>query len=229
MISYRPKSALRDSGKALGIDLAIVEKVAKTHHWFDSKEDLVNRLAESGLDPESDLAQQWATLAQRLLGFPRHLSQHPGGFVIAQGKLSRLVPIENAAMADRSVIQWDKDDLEELGLLKVDVLALGMLSALRRTLELVGAAARHGVLDAGHPGRRPGHLRHDLRGRHHRRVPDRIARANEHAAAHAAAHLLRPGDRSGGGAPGPDPGRHGASVPAAPPGPGSRSTTRSPR
>ncbi|MGZ8295000.1 MAG: error-prone DNA polymerase, partial [Telluria sp.] len=138
VISYRPKSALRDSGKALGIDLAIVEKVAKSHHWFDSKEDLVNRLAESGLDPESDLAQQWATLAQRLLGFPRHLSQHPGGFVIARGKLSRLVPIENAAMADRSVIQWDKDDLEELGLLKVDILALGMLSALRRTLELVG-------------------------------------------------------------------------------------------
>jgi error-prone DNA polymerase len=137
VISYRPKSALRDSGKALGIDLAIVEKVAKTHHWFDSKEDLIKRLAECGLDPESALAQQWATLAQRLLGFPRHLSQHPGGFVIAQGKLSRLVPIENATMIDRSVIQWDKDDLEELGLLKVDVLALGMLSALRRTLDLV--------------------------------------------------------------------------------------------
>ncbi|MES2899096.1 MAG: error-prone DNA polymerase [Pseudomonadota bacterium] len=138
VISYRPKSALRDSGKALGIDLAIVEKVAKTHHWFDSKDDLVNRLAECGLDPASSLAQQWATLAQRLLGFPRHLSQHPGGFVIAQGKLSRLVPIENATMAERSVIQWDKDDLEELGLLKVDILALGMLSALRRTLDLVG-------------------------------------------------------------------------------------------
>jgi len=138
VISYRPKSALRDSGKALGIDLAIVEKVAKTHHWFDSKEDLLKRLAESGLDPDSALAQQWATLAQRLLGFPRHLSQHPGGFVIARGKLSRLVPIENAAMAERSVIQWDKDDLEELGLLKVDILALGMLSALRRTLDLVG-------------------------------------------------------------------------------------------
>ena len=137
VISYRPKSALRDSGKALGIDLAIVEKVAKTHHWFDSKDDLVNRLAECGLDPDSGLAQQWATLAQRLLGFPRHLSQHPGGFVISQGKLSRLVPIENAAMPERSVIQWDKDDLEELGLLKVDVLALGMLSALRRTLDLV--------------------------------------------------------------------------------------------
>ncbi|MFP5390874.1 MAG: error-prone DNA polymerase [Gammaproteobacteria bacterium] len=137
VISYRPKSALRDSGKALGIDLAIVEKVAKSHHWFDSKDDLVNRLAECGLDPDSPLAQQWSSLAARLLGFPRHLSQHPGGFVIAAGKLSRLVPVENATMADRTVIQWDKDDLEELGLLKVDVLALGMLSALRRTLDLV--------------------------------------------------------------------------------------------
>jgi error-prone DNA polymerase len=138
VISYRPKSALRDSGRALGIDLAIVEKVAKTHHWFDGKADLLNRLAEAGLDPESPQAQQWATLAQQLLNFPRHLSQHPGGFVIAQGKLSRLVPIENATMADRSVIQWDKNDLEELGLMKVDVLALGMLSMLRRGLELVG-------------------------------------------------------------------------------------------
>jgi error-prone DNA polymerase len=144
VISYRPKSALRDSGRALGIDLAIVEKVAKTHHWFDSKQDLVNRLAESGLDPQSSLAQQWATLAQLLLGFPRHLSQHPGGFVIAQGKLSRLVPIENATMAERSVIEWDKNDLEELGLMKVDVLALGMLSMLRRGLELIGT--RHGTV-----------------------------------------------------------------------------------
>ena len=139
VISYRPKSALRDSGRALGVDLAIVEKVAKAHRWFDGKHDLLNRLAECGLDPEAELSQQWASLAQQLLGFPRHLSQHPGGFVIAQGKLSRLVPIENAAMAGRSVIEWDKDDLEELGLMKVDVLALGMLSALRRALELVGA------------------------------------------------------------------------------------------
>ncbi|KAB8055760.1 DNA polymerase III subunit alpha [Janthinobacterium rivuli] len=138
VISYRPKSALRDSGRALGIDLAIVEKVAKAHRWFDGKRDLLERLAECGLDPEAALSQQWASLAQQLLGFPRHLSQHPGGFVIAQGKLSRLVPIENATMAERSVIEWDKNDLEELGLMKVDVLALGMLSALRRALELVG-------------------------------------------------------------------------------------------
>jgi error-prone DNA polymerase len=144
VISYRPKSALRDSGRALGIDLGIVEKVCKAHHWFDNRADLLARLAESGLDPEAPLSRQWATLAAQLLGFPRHLSQHPGGFVIARGKLSRLVPIENAAMAERSVIQWDKNDLEELGLMKVDILALGMLSMLRRALELVGQ--RHGTL-----------------------------------------------------------------------------------
>jgi error-prone DNA polymerase len=137
VISYRPKSALRDSGKALGVDLAIVEKVAKSHRWFDSRHDLLARLAECGLDQESQLAQQWASLAMTMLGFPRHLSQHPGGFVISHDKLSRLVPIEAATMEGRCVIQWDKDDLEELGLMKVDVLALGMLSALRRALDLV--------------------------------------------------------------------------------------------
>ena len=79
----------------------------------------------------------WASLAGQILNFPRHLSQHSGGFVISRGKLTRLVPVENAAMADRSVIQWDKDDLEALGLLKIDVLALGMLSAIRRTLDIV--------------------------------------------------------------------------------------------
>ncbi|OUL87681.1 error-prone DNA polymerase [Paraburkholderia hospita] len=135
--TYRPRSAIRDSGKALGIDPMIVDRVAKEHHWFDSSADLVRRFVDSGLDPETPMIQQWATLAATLLGFPRHLSQHTGGFVIARGKLSRLVPVENASMQDRTVIQWDKDDLEALGLLKIDVLALGMLSAIRRTLELV--------------------------------------------------------------------------------------------
>ncbi|TPQ31086.1 error-prone DNA polymerase [Cupriavidus pinatubonensis] len=135
--TYRPRSALRDSGKALGVDPAIVDLVAKSHHWFDGKADLLKRFAESGVDAEAELSQRWANMAVSLLGFPRHLSQHTGGFVLARDKLSRLVPIENAAMVDRSVIQWDKDDLDALGLLKVDVLALGMLSAVRRALDLV--------------------------------------------------------------------------------------------
>ncbi|RKT20430.1 DnaE-like error-prone DNA polymerase [Paraburkholderia sp. RAU2J] len=135
--TYRPRGALRETGKALGVDPQIVDLVAKSHHWFDTSQDLLKRFAESGLDPEKPLIQAWARLASQLLGFPRHLSQHSGGFVISRGKLTRLVPVENAAMADRSVIEWDKDDLESLGLLKIDVLALGMLSAIRRTLDLV--------------------------------------------------------------------------------------------
>ncbi|MDN7178462.1 error-prone DNA polymerase [Caballeronia sp. SEWSISQ10-4 2] len=135
--TYRPRGALRETGKALGVDAQIVDRVAKSHQWFDNGQDLLQRFAESGLDPENTLIQSWASLAAQLLNFPRHLSQHSGGFVISREKLTRLVPIENAAMPDRSVIQWDKDDLEALGLLKVDVLALGMLSAIRRTLDMV--------------------------------------------------------------------------------------------
>jgi error-prone DNA polymerase len=135
--TYRPRGALRETGKALGVDPQIVDRVAKSHQWFDTSRDLLERFTESGLDPENPLIQSWASLAAQLLNFPRHLSQHSGGFVISREKLTRLVPIENAAMADRSVIQWDKDDLEALGLLKVDVLALGMLSAIRRTLDIV--------------------------------------------------------------------------------------------
>ena len=135
--TYRPRGALRETGKALGMDEALIDMAAKSHHWFDNKHDLLARFTECGLDTSSMQAQQWASLATQLLRFPRHLSQHTGGFVIARGKLSRLVPIENAAMKDRCVIQWDKDDLESLGLLKVDILALGMLSALQRAFQLM--------------------------------------------------------------------------------------------
>ncbi|WDZ98280.1 error-prone DNA polymerase [Herbaspirillum sp. WKF16] len=135
--SYRPRGALREVGKALGVDAAVIDTVAKSQHWFDSREQLLERFAEAGLDPNLPQIGLWADITGKLLKFPRHLSQHTGGFVIARGQLSRLVPIQNAAMPDRSVIEWDKDDLESLNLLKVDVLALGMLTALRRTLELV--------------------------------------------------------------------------------------------
>lgn len=139
LITYRTRSALRDVGRALGIDLGIIEQVAKGQAWWDSRKEFAERAGQQGLDPESPLVQRWAELVSELRGFPRHLSQHVGGFVIAQGKLSRLVPIENAAMENRRVIQWDKDDLESLRLLKVDVLALGMLTAIRRTLDMVDA------------------------------------------------------------------------------------------
>ncbi|HEX9570707.1 MAG TPA: error-prone DNA polymerase [Burkholderiales bacterium] len=139
LITYRPKSALRDVGKALGLDLDQVDRLAKNLAWWDDRSSLPQRMREAGLAPRSPAVQLTIELAVALLGFPRHLSQHVGGFVISRGALERLVPIENAAMKDRSVIEWDKDDLDALGLLKVDVLALGMLSAIRRALDLIGA------------------------------------------------------------------------------------------
>ncbi|NVM77488.1 error-prone DNA polymerase [Duganella sp. SG902] len=137
--SYRPKSVLRDVGKALGVDLAIVDKVAKAQNSWGGHADLRQRLLQCGFDPDAPIAEKWGDLANALIGMPRHLSQHPGGFVISHTKLSRLVPIENAAMADRTVVQWDKNDLDAVGLLKIDLLALGMLSCIRRTLDLVSA------------------------------------------------------------------------------------------
>ncbi|MDT3677316.1 MAG: error-prone DNA polymerase [Burkholderiaceae bacterium] len=137
VISYRSRSALRDVGRALGIDARRIEQLARGHSWWDAGMQPA-RLREAGFDPGSRVARQWLELASTLRGFPRHLSQHTGGFVIARDRLTRLVPVENAAMADRSVIEWDKDDLDALGLLKVDVLALGMLSAIRRALEFIG-------------------------------------------------------------------------------------------
>ncbi|MBN3837405.1 error-prone DNA polymerase [Burkholderia sp. Ac-20344] len=134
--TYRPRGVLRETGKALGVDPMLVDRVAKAHRWFDGSRDLLQQFSTIGLDPETPLIHAWARLAARLLNFPRHLSQHSGGFVISRGKLTRLVPVENAAMDGRRVIQWDKDDLEALGLMKVDVLALGMLSALHRAFDM---------------------------------------------------------------------------------------------
>jgi len=137
LITYRPRSAIRDVGRALGVDEFQVAALAKTMQWWDSGVADESRIREAGLDPKSAKVQRWLGLAAELLGFPRHLSQHVGGFVISERPLHELVPVENAAMPERTVIQWDKDDLEELGLLKVDVLGLGMLSAVRRSFELI--------------------------------------------------------------------------------------------
>ncbi len=137
VISYRPRSALRDVGKALAMEPALIEQLAKEHFWFDGSDALAKKLEAAGLQAEAGPVLQWLDLATQLIGFPRHLSQHVGGFVLTQGKLTRLVPVQPAAMEDRRIIQWDKDDLDAMGLLKVDVLALGMLSAIRRCLALV--------------------------------------------------------------------------------------------
>ena len=121
---------------------------------------LPERLIEAGLNPASPVTQRLVALTEELIGFPRHLSQHVGGFVIARGRLDELVPVENAAMPDRTVIQWDKDDLETMGLLKVDCLALGMLTAIRKCLALINEGPREGgtkgARDRGIEGRRGG-------------------------------------------------------------------------
>ncbi len=137
LITYRPKSAVRDVGKALGLDLAQVDRLAGLFAWWDGRAVAPERVREAGFDPGNPVLRRLISLAGRLIGFPRHLSQHVGGFVIARDLLERMVPVENAAMADRTVIQWDKDDLDAMGLLKVDCLALGMLSAIRRTFDLM--------------------------------------------------------------------------------------------
>ncbi|HTY48518.1 MAG TPA: error-prone DNA polymerase [Steroidobacteraceae bacterium] len=136
VISYRPRSALRDLGRVFGLDAPRLRALARVVQWWD--EDIApQRLREAGFDPDSPVLRQILELSAQLIGFPRHLSQHVGGFVICAGPLAELVPVENAAMPERTVVQWDKDDLDALGLLKVDVLALGMLSALRRAFTLV--------------------------------------------------------------------------------------------
>jgi len=156
VITYQARSAVRDVGKALGFSLEQVEHLAKTlRHWND-RSLLEQRIEAAGFDAANSHIQRLLTLVQALLKFPRHLSQHVGGFVISRGPLSELVPIENAAMPERTVIQWEKDDLEALGLLKVDVLALGMLSAIRKCFDYIkayrGACLSMSTLPAEDPG-----------------------------------------------------------------------------
>ncbi|EIC22114.1 error-prone DNA polymerase [Thiorhodovibrio frisius] len=137
VICYRPKSALRDLGKALGLPADSIDRLAGQRHWWDGQALDEAELRAHGLDPDSRPVRWLKRLLPELIGTPRHLSQHVGGFVISRGPLAELVPIENAAMPGRTVIQWDKDDIDALGLLKVDCLALGMLSAIRRALDLI--------------------------------------------------------------------------------------------
>lgn len=139
VITYRPKSAVRDVGQALGIDSQLVDQLAKSLSWWDKQDKLQLRFSEAGINPRSSLISHFLTLVRQILGFPRHLSQHVGGFVISSGPLCQLVPIENTAMSNRTIIQWDKDDLLSLGLLKIDVLALGMLTSIRKSIDLINS------------------------------------------------------------------------------------------
>lgn len=155
LITYRPKSAIRDVGKALGLDLAQVDSLAKSMAWWDGRQVVPEHLKEGGFDSVNPTVRRLIALVNTLVGFPRHLSQHPGGFVISRGPLSRLVPIENAAMEKRTVIEWDKDDLDTLGLLKIDVLGLGMLNAIHRALDLVSGFSGKSLSVASIPAEDP--------------------------------------------------------------------------
>jgi len=139
VISYRSRSAVRDVARALGLPADQLELLSRTVSSWSQQAPSAERLRERGFDPDSPLMQRLVALVTELLGMPRHLSQHVGGFVIAEQPLYTLVPVENAAMPDRTIIQWDKDDLDTLGLLKVDCLALGMLTCVRKCLDLLRA------------------------------------------------------------------------------------------
>ena len=143
VITYRHKSAIREIGRAFGINESQLDFFIKNMNHRDRELGWQAQITELGFDPSSSQGKQFVGLVNEIKGFPRHLSQHVGGFVISQGPLYHLVPIENAAMQDRSVIQWDKDDLESLGLLKVDVLALGMLTAIRKSFALIKQHYQH--------------------------------------------------------------------------------------
>jgi len=135
VIMYRPRSAVRDLGKVFGLDPLQIRNLTRILQWWDPSV-TPEHVRQAGFDPQSPILRMIREVAQELVGFPRHLSQHVGGFVISAGPLDELTPVENAAMPDRTVVQWDKDDLNDLGLLKVDLLGLGMLTALRRALAL---------------------------------------------------------------------------------------------
>ena len=139
VITYRVRSAVRDIGKALGLSPVFIEQLTQSLAWWDRSADLKQRFREQHLADHENLARHFFQLVQEILGFPRHLSQHVGGFVITEGPISHLVPVENASMPERTVIQWDKEDIEALGLMKVDVLALGMLSAIRKCFGLMAS------------------------------------------------------------------------------------------
>jgi len=147
VITYRARSAIRDVGKAMGLSEDVVGAMARMTWGWSSKGVAADEVRQAGLDPDDPLIAMALSLAGELIGFPRHLSQHVGGFVITRGALEEVVPIQNAAMEDRTIVEWDKDDLDTLGILKIDVLALGMLSCIRKAFDLLEThyGIRHGL------------------------------------------------------------------------------------
>ncbi|MGY4515144.1 error-prone DNA polymerase [Lysobacter sp. HA18] len=148
VIAYRGRSAVRDVGRALGMPEDQISELARSLDRWSGEAPAAQYLRERGFDPDAPLMRRLVRLSEQLIGFPRHLSQHPGGFLISEQPLSTLVPVENAAMDDRTVVQWDKDDIEYMGMLKVDCLALGMLTCIRKTLNLLADTGRRRITPA---------------------------------------------------------------------------------
>jgi error-prone DNA polymerase len=218
IIHYRPRSAIRDVGKALGLTEDVTARMADTvwGSWGDAvKDEHVDRTGLNRDDARMRLALQ---LTAEIIKFPRHLSQHVGGYVLSQTPLLEIVPIGNAAMADRTFIEWDKDDIDHLKLMKVDVLALGMLTALRRGLRPDRGRLWPPASTAHRPAGGPRGLRHAVQGRLRRGVPGGEPGPDGDAAPAAARGLLRPGGGGGDRPAGADPGRHGPPLSEAPQG-----------
>jgi DNA-directed DNA polymerase III PolC len=139
VIHFRSRAAIREVGKAMGLSMDVTSALSGQVWGWSQEAVKEERLREVGLDPDDRRLQQTLVLVEQIIGFPRHLSQHVGGFVITEGRLDELCPIENAAMDDRTIIEWDKDDIDALGILKVDVLALGMLTCIRKAFDLIAS------------------------------------------------------------------------------------------
>ena len=214
VIHYRPRMAIREVGKAMGLKEDVTAGLAGLI-WGEGDGEIPDEhIREAGLDPANPAIRQAIGLARELLGFPRHLSQHVGGFVLTRERLDETVPIDNAAMEDRTFIEWDKDDIDALGMLKVDVLALGMLTCIRKGFDLIERHYGRTLTLATVPHEDPA-------------VYEMLCRADSVGVFQVESRaqmsmlprlkprvLLRPRHRGGDRAPRPDPGRHGASLPA---------------
>jgi error-prone DNA polymerase len=210
VVRYRVRSAVREVGKVLGMPETALDRVSKILPMYGDVDP--SAFAAAGLDPEHETHQHLIRLASELLDFPRHLSIHPGGFLLGHEPVATIVPIENGSMPDRTVIQWDKDMIEELGLFKVDLLGLGALNQLHKGFDLLREHKKLDLSLATIPKEDPATYDTDLRRRHGGRLPDRKPRADGDAAAPSPAQLLRPGDRGVDRASGPDHRWHGPSL-----------------
>ena len=212
VICYRSRSAVREVGKALGLSATSIERFTRvlSHYGSATKE----HLAAAGLDLQNPLHHTLLQVAEDIRGTPRHLSIHPGGFLLGHEPLQNLVPIENATMEDRTVIQWDKDDIETLGLFKVDLLGLGALNVVHRTFDLLREHKKLTYSLATIPPDDAPTFDAICRAGHRRYFPNRKPGPNVHAAPAQAQDLLRPGHRGQPGATRPYQRRHGAPLPA---------------